>query len=80
GPLQVDAFTPIPNPPQVAILGVGRLQSLSVAWWPERTPQPRWILPISLTFDHRVVDGADAARFLQLLQEFLNREGGPSEA
>jgi pyruvate/2-oxoglutarate dehydrogenase complex dihydrolipoamide acyltransferase (E2) component len=80
GPLQVDAFTPIPNPPQVAILGVGRLQSLSVAWWPERTPKVRWILPASLTFDHRVVDGADAARFLNLLQEFLNREGALGEA
>ncbi len=74
GPLQVDAFTPIPNPPQVAILGVGRLHHLPVAWWPERTPQPRWILPASLTFDHRVADGADGARFLQRLQEALNQE------
>ncbi|MDR5708456.1 MAG: 2-oxo acid dehydrogenase subunit E2 [Armatimonadota bacterium] len=79
GPLQVDAFTPIPNPPQVAILGVGRLQYLSVAWWPERTPQLRWILPASLTFDHRVVDGADAARFLQRLQELLKGGVEPSE-
>ncbi|MDW8153861.1 MAG: 2-oxo acid dehydrogenase subunit E2 [Armatimonadota bacterium] len=80
GPLQVDAFNPIPNPPQVAILGVGRLQHLPVAWWPERTPRPRWILPTSLTFDHRVVDGADAARFLQRLQELVDREVGTLEA
>jgi pyruvate dehydrogenase E2 component (dihydrolipoamide acetyltransferase) len=71
GPLAVDHFTPIINPPQVAILGVGRLQRRDVAWWPEQEPEARWLLPVSLTFDHRVNDGADAARFLEGIQERL---------
>jgi len=47
-------FTPIITPPQVAVLGLGRTQSSS----------GRWYLPVSLSYDHRVVDGADAARFI----------------
>jgi len=55
-------FTPIVNYPEVAILGVGRatLQPVSVGGF----FQPRLLLPLSLSFDHRVVDGADGARFL----------------
>jgi pyruvate dehydrogenase E2 component (dihydrolipoamide acetyltransferase) len=62
GPFGVDAFTPIINPPQCAVLGVGRIV---------REPavvgdlvQPRDMVSLSLTFDHRIVDGAPAARFL----------------
>jgi pyruvate/2-oxoglutarate dehydrogenase complex dihydrolipoamide acyltransferase (E2) component len=59
----VDAFTPIVNPPEVAILGLGRIIEK-----PARGPQGvewRQMLTLSLTFDHRAVDGAPAAAFLQ---------------
>lgn len=69
GPLGVDSFTPIINPPEVAILGVGGIKS---------RPHPdngdivfRRQLPLDLSFDHRVVDGADAARFLDTLVEHI---------
>jgi pyruvate dehydrogenase E2 component (dihydrolipoamide acetyltransferase) len=69
GPLGVDFFTPILNPPQVAILGIGRvfkklvLETGSVA--------ERQMLYLNLSFDHQVVDGAPAARFLQSVKRFL---------
>lgn len=64
-------FTPIINPPEVAILGVGRYQVkplLNGKDW-----QPRKILPLSLTYDHRIIDGADAARFLRWVAEAMNQ-------
>jgi pyruvate dehydrogenase E2 component (dihydrolipoamide acetyltransferase) len=54
-------FTPIVNPPQVAILGVVRSAMQPV--WNGAEFVPRLILPLSLSYDHRVIDGADAARF-----------------
>ena len=54
-------FTPIINPPQVAILGASRSAMKPV--WDGAEFQPRLILPLSLSYDHRVVDGALAARF-----------------
>ncbi len=54
-------FTTIINAPEVAILGVGKIQTR--VFWLEDRPQPRLCLPISLSWDHRVVDGAAAARF-----------------
>jgi pyruvate dehydrogenase E2 component (dihydrolipoamide acetyltransferase) len=54
-------FTPIINAPEVAILGVGKIQTRVV--WLEGQPQPRHFLPLSLSWDHRVVDGAMAGRF-----------------
>jgi pyruvate dehydrogenase E2 component (dihydrolipoamide acetyltransferase) len=54
-------FTPIINPPQVAILGASRSAMKPV--WDGAAFQPRLILPLSLSYDHRVVDGALAARF-----------------
>jgi pyruvate dehydrogenase E2 component (dihydrolipoamide acetyltransferase) len=54
-------FTPIINPPQVAILGASRAATKPV--WDGAAFQPRLILPLSLSYDHRVVDGALAARF-----------------
>ncbi|MFC4544453.1 2-oxo acid dehydrogenase subunit E2 [Halosolutus amylolyticus] len=66
GVLGVESFDPIINPPQVAILGVN-----AVSESPVRGPndEVRWRrhLPLDLTFDHRIVDGADAARFLETL-------------
>lgn len=58
-------FTPIINSPEVAILGVGR-SSMRPEWDGEAF-QPRLMLPLSLSYDHRVVDGADAARFIRYL-------------
>jgi pyruvate dehydrogenase E2 component (dihydrolipoamide acetyltransferase) len=56
-------FTPIVYAPQVAILGVSRTQMQPV--WDGRTFKPQQIMPLSLTYDHRVIDGADGARFLR---------------
>ncbi len=57
------AFSPIVYAPQVAILGVSRAESEPV--WQDDAFVPRLRLPLSLTYDHRVVDGADGARFLR---------------
>jgi len=67
GPLGVDGFTPIINPPQVAILGVNRVQERARP--DDGGVTFREALPLDLSFDHRVVDGADAARFLGTLAE-----------
>lgn len=72
GMFGVSSFTPIINPPQVAILGISEIQ---------RRPREgddggvtfRDVMTASLSFDHRVVDGADAARFLQTLDSLLSR-------
>jgi pyruvate dehydrogenase E2 component (dihydrolipoamide acetyltransferase) len=63
GNLGVDAFTPIINPPQSAILGVGRIRPGPAVHEGELCV--RQLVYLSLTFDHRVVDGAPAARFLR---------------
>jgi len=62
GTLGVDAFTPIINAPQTAILGVGRIRSAPAVH--EGQLCIRQLMFLSLTFDHRVIDGAPAARFL----------------
>ncbi len=68
GPLGVDFFTPIVNPPQVGILGLGRMKHIQWSWTADDAPSKRCLLPVSLTFDHRICDGANAARFLETLQ------------
>jgi pyruvate dehydrogenase E2 component (dihydrolipoamide acetyltransferase) len=60
-------FTPIVNWPEVAILGVSRGAIEPV--WDGSAFQPRLMLPLSLSYDHRVIDGADAARFLRWVAE-----------
>lgn len=62
-------FTPIVNRPAVAILGVSRSQMEPV--WMDGEFQPRMMLPLSLSYDHRVIDGADGARFLRWLCEAM---------
>ncbi len=62
-------FTPIVNPPQVAILGVVRSATKPV--WDGAAFQPRLVLPLSLSYDHRVIDGAAAARFTAHLARLL---------
>lgn len=61
--------TPIPNYPEVAILGMGRIAEAAVV----RQGQvvPRLLLPLALTFDHRLIDGAEAARFLNSVVGYL---------
>ncbi|MCL4169090.1 UNVERIFIED_CONTAM: hypothetical protein GTU68_050404 [Idotea baltica] len=63
-------FTPIVNAPEVAILGVSR--SKMEPQWDGKEFQPRLMLPLSLSYDHRVIDGADAARFTTHLSEMLS--------
>jgi pyruvate dehydrogenase E2 component (dihydrolipoamide acetyltransferase) len=62
-------FTPIINAPEVAILGVSR--SVTKPVWDGRAFAPRLVLPLSLSYDHRVVDGAAAARFTTHLAHVL---------
>ncbi len=64
------AFTPIINAPEVAILGVSR-SSLKPVWNGSEF-EPRLMLPLSLSYDHRVIDGADAARFIVYLSSILS--------
>ncbi len=66
--------TPIINPPEVAILLVGRSRLLPTIV-DEETIEARLIMPLSLTYDHRVVDGADAARFVNSVKDFLSAPG-----
>ena len=63
-------FTPIINAPEVAILGVCKSQMEPV--WDGKAFQPRLMLPLSLTWDHRVIDGASAARFNAYLGQILS--------
>lgn len=63
------AFTPIVNAPEVAILGVSRTETKPV--WNGESFEPRLMLPLSLSYDHRVVDGADGVRFTTLLAGLL---------
>jgi pyruvate dehydrogenase E2 component (dihydrolipoamide acetyltransferase) len=63
------AFTPIVNAPEVAILGVTRSRMTPV--WNGTEFQPRLMLPLDLSYDHRVIDGAQAARFMAFLSAAL---------
>ena len=69
GLTRVEHFTPIINAPEVAILGVSRggVEPVHI----DGEFQPRVMLPLSLSYDHRLIDGADAARFLRWLAEAL---------
>ncbi|MBS0350457.1 MAG: dihydrolipoyllysine-residue acetyltransferase [Proteobacteria bacterium] len=66
------AFTPIINAPEVAILGVSRTQTKPVYDQDSGQWQPRLKLPLSLSYDHRVIDGADGARFMVYLTSRLS--------
>jgi pyruvate/2-oxoglutarate dehydrogenase complex dihydrolipoamide acyltransferase (E2) component len=74
GAFEVDVFTPIINPPQVAILGIGRIRNQ--AGVKDGQFSPRKMLWLSLTFDHRLVDGAPAAAFLKEVRERLENPAG----
>jgi pyruvate dehydrogenase E2 component (dihydrolipoamide acetyltransferase) len=64
------AFTPIINAPEVAILGVSKSATMKPVW-DGKAFQPRLMVPLSLSYDHRVIDGAAAARFTAYLAQLL---------
>ena len=66
-------FTPIINAPEVAILGVGRLATKPM--WDQDAFRPRKLLPLSLSYDHRAINGAEAGRFVAHLAELLADPG-----
>jgi pyruvate dehydrogenase E2 component (dihydrolipoamide acetyltransferase) len=63
------AFTPIVNAPEVAILGATRSQMKPV--WNGSEFEPRLMMPLDMSYDHRVIDGADAARFMRTIVALL---------
>ena len=71
GMFGIDAFTPIINLPECAILGVGRIKTQPV--WAGDHVEPREMVWLSLTFDHRLVDGGPAARFLQRVAQLAEK-------
>ena len=71
GMFGIDTFTPIINLPECAILGVGRIKTQPV--WAGDHVEPREMVWLSLTFDHRLVDGGPAARFLQRVAQLVEK-------
>jgi pyruvate dehydrogenase E2 component (dihydrolipoamide acetyltransferase) len=71
GMYDIDAFTPIINPPECAILGVGRIVARPVGLNGQIIL--REMMALSLSFDHRLIDGAPAARFLQRIKQLIER-------
>jgi pyruvate dehydrogenase E2 component (dihydrolipoamide acetyltransferase) len=69
GQFDIDAFTPVINLPEAAILGVGRIQDKVVVYQGEI--KIRKMVTLSLVFDHRLNDGAPAARFLQKFKQYI---------
>jgi pyruvate dehydrogenase E2 component (dihydrolipoamide acetyltransferase) len=65
------AFTPIVNAPEVAILGIAR--GGMEPFWNGSSFEPRLMCPLSLSYDHRVIDGADGARFLRWIASALEQ-------
>jgi pyruvate dehydrogenase E2 component (dihydrolipoamide acetyltransferase) len=64
------AFTPLVNPPEVAVLGVSRAETKPV--WRGGEFAPRLIVPLCLSYDHRVIDGAAGARFVVHISRLLS--------
>jgi pyruvate dehydrogenase E2 component (dihydrolipoamide acetyltransferase) len=71
GGLGTTYFSPIVNWPQVSILGIGRAENQAV--FDEGQFRPRLMMPLSISYDHRVIDGAEAARFLRWVAEALEQ-------
>ena len=66
---EIDAFTPLVNQPEIAILGIGRIAQKPAAYQGQLAL--RWMVSLSLSFDHRVVDGAPAGKFLQHVKHLI---------
>ncbi|WP_046174441.1 dihydrolipoamide acetyltransferase family protein [Domibacillus indicus] len=71
GSYEIEYFTPVLNPPEIGILGLGRAMPEAVFIGDDL--QKRMIQPLSLTFDHRAIDGAPAAEFLQTVKTMLEQ-------
>jgi pyruvate dehydrogenase E2 component (dihydrolipoamide acetyltransferase) len=65
----IDEFTAIINPPEAAILAIGKIDRVPVAIGDDLVIRP--VMVMSLTYDHRIIDGAPAARFMQKIKEIL---------
>ncbi len=78
GAYEIDAFTPILNPPEVGILGIGRIREAIIPV--DGKPALGHMLALSLTFDHRILDGAPAAAFLQTVKRLVESPDTFSEA
>ncbi len=72
GNFGIDLFSAIINPPQVAILGMARISRQNITWDLNEKPVIKELLPISLTYDHSVIDGSGTAEFLRILQNKIN--------
>lgn len=68
----IEYFTPIINTPEVAILGVGAMQS-ELAFDEDKNVVEKQMLPLSMTYDHQLIDGAPAAEFMQLVADYLEQ-------
>jgi len=73
GDLGGTGFTPIINAPEVAIIGVSRAEYRQ-CFEPGKDPVLKYMLPLSLSYDHRVINGADAGKFMRALQQELNSD------
>ena len=71
GAFEIDAFTPLINPPESAILGIGRIHEKPVVV--DGQIVVREMMSLSISFDHRLIDGAPAARFLQRVKQFIEQ-------
>ena len=71
GTYEIDAFNPIINPPECAILGIGRIHEKAVVV--DGQIVVREMMALSISFDHRLVDGAPAARFLQRVKQYIEQ-------
>lgn len=74
GMFGIDFFTPVINPPNIGILGVGRIRDDVV--WTDGAAAPTKRMVLSLTFDHRAIDGAPAAQFLATVRDLLEAPAG----
>jgi pyruvate dehydrogenase E2 component (dihydrolipoamide acetyltransferase) len=72
GNFGVDFVLPIINPPQVAILGIGRTCKMNISW-DENPPELKYLMPITITYDHSVIDGAVVAEFAQVIQDKISK-------
>ena len=73
GMFGVDCFTPILNPPEIGILGVGRIIEKPVMVGGQVLG--RLMMSLNLTFDHRLIDGVPAAKFLQRITQLIETDG-----
>ena len=71
GNFNVDFTLPIINPPQVAILGISRICKLNISW-DDTPPRTRELIPVSITYDHSVIDGVGVAQFAKILQDKID--------